>query len=308
MAGKIIRHLTQKAYWKYIFRSAAGWVDPRRFCCPNCGARNYTPVTRKLVVTRLVRCEACRVLYRVPNDPPRLALESLYQDDYDATVYSDLPSREELQALIEKKFSGSARDYRPYLHAIQALGISPGARLFELGASWGYGAWQFQDAGYAVGGFELGKTRARFAREKLGVRVEDDRSRLKTLEKFDCFFSAHVLEHIPAPLDVLRMAKQLLAPGGLFVAVTPNGSLRRFQKTPRAYQSDWGMYHPIFLDEEFYQKTFSGIPMLLAGYPSDLGALRAWDRKSTVVTALADGGELLLALEMGPSLGKLLTP
>jgi len=42
---------------------------------------------------------------------------------------------------------------------------------------------------------------------------------------FDAVFSINVLEHVPEPAAVLRESARVLRPGGLFLAVTPNGDV-----------------------------------------------------------------------------------
>ena len=80
-----------------------------------------------------------------------------------------MPEDEALQKLLVNKFRGGPRDYQPYLELLAKLGLNKGASLLEYGCSWGYGAWQLQNAGFRVTAFEISKPRCRFAREKLGV-------------------------------------------------------------------------------------------------------------------------------------------
>jgi 2-polyprenyl-3-methyl-5-hydroxy-6-metoxy-1,4-benzoquinol methylase len=44
-------------------------------------------------------------------------------------------------------------------------------------------------------------------------------------ESFDAIFSINVLEHVPNPAGFARACATLLKPGGLFLAVTPNGDV-----------------------------------------------------------------------------------
>ena len=296
MGSAILRHLNQKEYWKYLGRSALGWLGRGRRDCPNCGAKDYQPISRKLVVTLLVRCRNCRILYRIPNDPCDLT-DALYQENYTADVYSDAPDAETLRGLVESGFAGSSRTYARYISAIKALGIAPGQRVLEVGASWGYGVWQLREAGFDAAGYEIGRARVRYARDQLGVPVEDDLARVGS--GFDCVFSAHVLEHIPRPADMFLQARQALRPGGLFVAVTPNGCAARMLRDRRGFQHDWGMYHPIFLDDEFYCSALPDRPYLLAASPWNDEQLAAWDRRQTTVLELGTSGELLLATFLG---------
>lgn len=71
------------------------------------------------------------------------------------------------------------------------------------------------------------------------------------------FFSSHVLEHAPSVREALDFGLGLLKPGGLLVAITPNGS-RDFQaKAADEWNKLWGLVHPNFLDSTFYEHRFS---------------------------------------------------
>ena len=76
-------------------------------------------------------------------------------------------------------------------------------------------------------GYEVSRPRAKYAQEKLGLSVIDELSALDT--NYEVFFSSHVLEHVPAPQQVIDLAKRVTQSGGIFVAFTPNGS------RPKAY-------------------------------------------------------------------------
>ena len=130
MLKTLLSHLGHKAYWSYFFRSVAALPRQGRRRCPSCGALAYKVVFRKMLVTALVRCESCQLLYRIPNDPPKLS-DSLYQEEYTAQVYSSVPSPESLREMIAGKFLGTKRDYTNYIQVLQSLGIHPGQRVFE---------------------------------------------------------------------------------------------------------------------------------------------------------------------------------
>lgn len=277
--------------WKYLLRSTTGWLNADRRKCPCCGGLGYEPVQRKLMITALVRCKNCKLLFRIPTDPPERNFD-FYQEDYSFGYTTECPSDDALAELKANKFRGTDRCYAERIAMLQALGIGPGSRVYEYGASWGYGSWQMKDAGFDVSGFEISRPRARFAREKLGIDVRDD---VKGVEgPFDVFFSSHVLEHVPAPLTTVEFAIKVTRPGGLFVAYTPNGSLVRMQRQPDSYLHHWGDVHPNMLDEEFYQHAFGDRPKLHASEPYDIEAIRQWDKKSDRRLNLT-GEEMLFA-------------
>ena len=74
-------------------------------------------------------------------------------------------------------------------------------------------------------------------------------------KKFDIFFMSHVLEHVPNPSETLDFGLKLLKKNGFLVSFTQNGSMEN-KKTNSNWSKLWGMVHPNFIDEKFYQKFF----------------------------------------------------
>lgn len=277
---------------RYLCRSVANSFKGDRFVCPSCGARESRLVKRKMLVTALVRCANCHLLHRVPTDDPSHNF-SFYQEQYQSGMTTDLPEPAALRQLLETSFRDTNKDISQKVELLRSLGVPPGTRILDFGASWGYGSWQLGKAGFDVVGYEVSKPRARFGRENLKVRLEDDLEKLAP--PFDLFFSSHVMEHVPSLSDTIALAKRLLKPGGLFVAFTPNGSLDRMRKNPGRYHMQWGDVHPNMLDEDFYRASFPGRPTLFASDPYDHKAIQAWDRKADLTLSLA-GDELLCAV------------
>ena len=66
---------------------------------------------------------------------------------------------------------------------------------------------------------------------------------------------SHVLEHVPNPSETLKFGLKLLKKNGFLVSFTPNGSMEN-KKTNPNWSKAWGMVHPYFIDEKFYQNFF----------------------------------------------------
>jgi SAM-dependent methyltransferase len=276
---------------RYGLRAAVDRFDPARRRCPNCGSADYEALERKWIVTELVRCGACRLMFRLPTDPPQ-ANERFYQHEYRIGFTSLCPTPEALAAYVVTGFVGTERDYTRRIAVLRALGVGDGAHVLDYGASWGYGVWQLQASGFQAVGYEISRPRAEYARERLAVRVCD---RIEDLPaRVDVFFSSHVVEHVPAPRDVIALARRLTRSGGLFVAFTPNGSAARRANAEQAsnVRHMWGQVHPLVLDDEYYRRAFADEPLLLASYPYSLDAIRGWDRRSAYAGDMS-GGELL---------------
>jgi 2-polyprenyl-3-methyl-5-hydroxy-6-metoxy-1,4-benzoquinol methylase len=250
-------------------------------------------VKRKYVVTALRRCRYCRILYRTPIDEPDLN-HAFYQETYSSGFTTDCPTAEALGELKTQNFHGTAKDFAGYISLLEALGVGRGQRLLDFGASWGYGVWQLNQAGFDASGFEISRPRAQYAREMVGVNVVE---RLEDLQgTFDAVFACHVLEHVPRPSEVLQLLPKLLKPGGIFVALTPNGCRESMTKDPARYHRGWGQVHPFYIDREFYHLAFPRQTKLLASWPYDLAALGQWHPDRDCFLDLS-GWELLCAVQ-----------
>jgi SAM-dependent methyltransferase len=177
--------------------------------------------------------------------------------------------------LKETNFAASDKDYSSYIAILRGLGVRTGARVLDFGCSWGYGSYQLSKAGFETTAFEIAPTRGAFAARELGVRLLpdlDERAEDAAHRgAYDCFFSAHVLEHVPIPRRVFDYAMKLLKPGGIFVSFTPNGSAPCRSALPE-WSRLWGEVHPHFIDDTFLDRSFANSPRAFGSNP--VGAAR----------------------------------
>lgn len=285
---------------RYLLASAVKWAAGRDTACPSCGGGSNPVVSRKYLITALRRCGTCKLLYRTPTSTDKES-KRYYQTEYRSGLTTEMPGPERLKTLLNCGFSGSGKDFGRYIRILRALGIGQGARVIDFGASWGYGTWQFAQAGYRPVGFEVSVPRARFATEQLGVEVVSDMNQLPS--SVDAFFSSHVMEHIPALANTLDRALATLRPGGLFVAITPNGSLHYRKCRPGAWQRSWGLKHPNLIDEVFYRAAFGGRPCLITTELGDFDRMARWSADGGNYEGTLDGWELLVACRMTTTQG-----
>lgn len=277
----------------YLLTSTRKSLLGEGFSCPSCGCRESTVVSRKYLVTTLRRCGACRLQFRAPTTGAEQSAR-FYQQDYSEGFTTDCPSDRRLAELLEQGFAGGEKDFSRYIEVIRAAGGEPGQRLFDFGCSWGYGSWQLARQGFEVESFEISAPRARYAREKLGVKVNGE---LPDEEAgFDIFFSSHVLEHVPSVKRSIEQGMRLLKPGGLFVAFTPNGSARYREVAAESWRKMWGRVHPGFLDECFYQHHFVDRALFIAATPCSPEAIERWSVGEGERRRIGDleGSELML--------------
>jgi len=275
----------------YFLGSAKKSLLQQGFNCPSCGSSESTLVSRKYLVTALRRCHNCALQFRTPTTTARENYH-FYQDDYSQGFTTEVPSADELEVLKQKQFKGTDRDYTQALRILSALGCQPGARLLDYGCSWGYGSWQFAQAGYEVVGLEISLPRCEYARKKLGVDAYAEPKKLKG--PFDIFFASHVLEHVRSPLEVLEFGTSIVRPEGWIVIFVPNGSRHFRAKKEKDWDHLWGMVHPNFLDEVFFQHIFADSLLMCSGN-YDVKLIEKWANtpEAVQITSL-EGSELLV--------------
>ena len=171
--------------------------------------------------------------------------------------------------MLEKGFNLEWNDYDSYIAELVRLGIKPGDRVFDFGCSWGDGSYQLRAAGYDVLSYDIAVDRRSFGEDRLGVTLVENPDEIveghALFNSFDCFFSAHVLEHVPVPSKIINLAWRCLKPGGIFVAFFPNGNAAYRRNAPKSWRNMWGDVHPNFLDDQFFKAHFkSQVPEFFA--------------------------------------------
>ncbi len=262
----------------YLLSSAGKRLCGKGRECPACGSKRSMLVSRKYLVTALRRCGDCRLMFRTPTDTATESFE-YYQEGYDSGFTTELPGDVELAALLESGFARTPKDFGRWLRILRALGVRDGARVLDFGCSWGYGVWQLRQSGYEASGFELSVPRARFARERLQVHVTSDPRNLPG--GFDVVFSSHVLEHIPQLAETLDMLFSRLRPGGMMVAVTPNGAQAYRAKRPDAWQRSWGLKHPLLREGAFWTARLGERPYIVTSELFNEATLSDWGGRRT---------------------------
>lgn len=253
----------------YLLKSIARRLNARRRRCPNCDGQASALIERKMIVTELRRCDACMMMFRIPTDAPAEAAD-FYNHAYAQGFTTDMPDAAALAELKARRFAGTEKDYSYYIDVLRQLGAPAGAKLFDFGCSWGYGSYQFAQAGFETLSYEISAPRRRYGVENLGVHAVSDfeawASSAEAEASMDVFFSAHVLEHVPSPSRIISLARRVLKPGGLFVAFVPNGSTA-FRTVSPDWSKLWGEVHPNFLDEVFFNATLSDVPRAFGASP-----------------------------------------
>lgn len=167
-------------------------------------------------------CQNCGLVYQSPRKS-KAELEAFYKQEY-RQVYqgSEGPNRRDL--LIQQARAEALLAFaRPHLPAGARPAVS---RHLDIGCSAGLLLQAFQQAyGCFSAGVEPGDAYRQYAQQAgfpVAARLED-LAALEPATPFDLVSLAHVLEHIPDPLEYLvRLRQQVLAPDGSLLIEVPN--------------------------------------------------------------------------------------
>jgi SAM-dependent methyltransferase len=196
--------------------------------CPICGQplRDSHVRGRDRLITgdgpfTVMECGDCEYGFTLPQ-LSAAELARYYPSEYfDFWGYSGAPGNNPLQRLLTRFRSWSAtRSYQrpPYL----LEGVTP-ARMLDVGCGSGDLLEQFARQGWEIYGIDPSAS-AVAAAAKRGAIVHQGTLRDQPWQpgSFALITFQHALEHIDEPVDALKHASSLLAPGGLLVIDVPN--------------------------------------------------------------------------------------
>ena len=167
-----------------------------------------------------------------------------------------MPSSAELTAFYQSGyFTGQGPGYSDYfvaerrsnlkkaahrLGVLETLGLTPGARLLDVGCADGTFVEAACQRGLDAYGIEVSAEAINRMSPSVRERVAASHDEASRWAPFQCMTFWDVLEHLPSPVEALETALQYLSPGGLVGVVVPvidNVNARRFPRT-------WDQYKP----------------------------------------------------------------
>jgi 2-polyprenyl-3-methyl-5-hydroxy-6-metoxy-1,4-benzoquinol methylase len=209
--------------------------------CPLCANQTSTPHLTKYGF-HLVLCRACGLIYVSPM-PRAEALRAHYDN---LKYFSGQPD----QGYYD--YAAMHRALRPHfmrrLRRLEARLHGPG-RLLDVGCADGFFLHLAQARGWKVAGVELSAPMAVRAAQWLGVPVVSHINELSP-SAFDAITVWEVIEHLPDPLNALRLWQALLRPGGLLMLSTPNTGHWQAQRAPERWEAFRPPSHLIYFTKE----------------------------------------------------------
>ena len=160
----------------------------------------------------VIDCRGCGFRHVVPL-PTTDELSKVYREDYYATEKPLYLEQNAGNLASRDRFDSYERNLPAGRRRILDVGSGPGSFLLHG-----------RDRGWQVQGIEPSRQSATHSRE-LGLPIIEeflDDALAASLDPFDVIHLSQVLEHIPAPEQMLRCINGLIAPGGLIHVIVPN--------------------------------------------------------------------------------------
>jgi 2-polyprenyl-3-methyl-5-hydroxy-6-metoxy-1,4-benzoquinol methylase len=166
----------------------------------------------------VIDCDACHFKHIVPIPTPA-ELEHVYSHEYYSTekplyIQHHLEDREWLNLAYAERYDLFERLLGEGRRRLLDVGSGPGMFLLQ----------GVERGGWSVRGLEPSAQAAAHSRgaglDVTQAFLNDDTA--AALGRFDVVHMNEVLEHVPDPRDLLRVADTLLDPGGLIALMVPN--------------------------------------------------------------------------------------
>lgn len=164
----------------------------------------------------VIECEQCGFKHILPIPSPA-ELKKVYEEEYYSTEKPDYFKN------YEEDGEWWNLSYDDRFDVFEA-NLSPDCRrILDVGSGPGFFLRRAKERGWQALGIEPSRQAAEYSKSLgLDIREEFLAAETQGLGQFDAVHMSAVLEHIPDPLGMLRIAHGLLSPGGMICVVVPN--------------------------------------------------------------------------------------
>lgn len=164
----------------------------------------------------IIECERCGFRHIVPIPQP-VELKKVYEEEYYTTEKPEyFKNSEEDREWWDLTYDDRYEYFEHHLPRDRR-------RILDIGSGPGFFLLRGKERGWDTLGIEPSQQAAAYSRT-LGLEIRNEFLTAETqgLSTFDAVHMSAVLEHIPNPVEMLKIAHHLLRPGGMVCVVVPN--------------------------------------------------------------------------------------
>ena len=187
----------------------SGWED--WLVCPICG-NGQSEVEFDSQGIKIRKCTDCTHRYtdKVPNNI--------------AEVYDSVDYQKAVENLeIKHKDYRMNRFGKERAQLVMDLFEDTTRNVLDVGSGWGYFLMLLKEAGFDCYGIELSQALAEFSRKEFDLDVVSTPiEEYQTNIRFDIITLFGVIEHVKAPVNIMKKCKRLLKDNGYILLFTPN--------------------------------------------------------------------------------------
>ena len=222
----------------------------------------------------IIECSRCGFRHASPL-PTAEELEATYAEDY----YTEEKPDYLVHAAEDAEWAQLSYDDR--LNKLHSL-LGYKGRLLDIGSGPGFFLERAASTGWDAQGIEPSCQASQFAKER-GLTVTNEFFGPETASKlgqFDAIVMTNMLEHVPAPIELVEQAFELLCPGGVVCVTVPN-DYSGFQTSLREGGTrPWWLaapHHLNYFDFDSLERLLTRVGGLLRGrmtsFPMEMFAL-----------------------------------
>ena len=191
----------------------------KHYIYPPTGVEHYGEVIDSKDGFDVIECKTCGFKHVIPIPTPE-ELKELYEKEFYDPENKDCH-------YIERHIEDLEwwnLIYNNYFKIFEKYCNKKNKRILEIGSGPGHFLKYGSDLGWDVQGFEPSK-KAFIYSKKFNINVINkffnNKSTIK-LGKFDVVYAHNVLEHLPDPRSVIKIAKNILKSNGIICIISPN--------------------------------------------------------------------------------------
>lgn len=189
----------------------------KHYIYPPTGVEHYGEIIDSKDGFDVIECKACGFKHVIPI-PTSEELDKLYKEEFYST------EKPTYFKSTEEDLEWWEMTYRNYYKMFEKYCPKKNRRLLEIGSGPGYFLKCGKELDWDVFGFEPSKQAFEYS-QKFGVKVINkffDEKSIKEYGKFNVVYMNTVIEHLPDPISIIKMAKKLLRSNGIICIISPN--------------------------------------------------------------------------------------